>query len=80
MRSIGKRFEQFQQLIKWAADGKTFIYMHPDMVAIDMKTWKQIQKKLSPKPPITIDESNELSEPNEETENWLKELFKKRLV
>ncbi len=59
--NYGKRYEQFLQLLEWARQGKTFIFHHSDMVAIDRKTWEEIQRKLSPKlPVIYYDEFDDL--------------------
>lgn len=48
MRQAGETFKRFMACLQWAKEGKTFIYMHPDFVAIDQKTWKKIQDELQP--------------------------------
>ena len=48
-RSIGKSFQQFQQMIMQSKQGKTFIWLSKDMVAVDRKTWDKIQSELQPK-------------------------------
>lgn len=64
MRSYGETFKRFAQCIKWAKQGKTFIYWHPDFVAIDMKTWEEIEQKLNPRPIIYYDEYSEVTPEN----------------
>lgn len=44
-RRMGETFRRFQQCMMWAKKGKTFIYYHPDFVAIDQKTWAKLQKR-----------------------------------
>lgn len=45
MRQAGETFKRFMQCLKWAKEGKTFIYVHPDFVAIDAKTWHELNRK-----------------------------------
>lgn len=42
-RQFGETFKRFTQCLMWAKEGKTFIYVHPDFVAIDMKTWNKLK-------------------------------------
>jgi hypothetical protein len=82
MIGIGKNFEQFRQLIQWAIEGKTFIFFHPKMVCIDMKTWDELQSKLTPKLIITYDEYDNLTPERMEelekiTKKWLTRIKKK---
>jgi hypothetical protein len=76
-RTLGKRFEQFCQLIGWAEQGKTFIFYHPKMVAIDMKTWEKIQRTLNPpKKTIVYYDEYDFITPEKEAElkKWLGKL------
>lgn len=79
MRKFGKTFDNFMTCIRWAAEGKTFIFVDPKFVAIDMKTWDKIQHELHP--PIERQVIyDECSDWTPETEARLKELFEKRLA
>jgi len=79
MRSFGETFKRFTACVQWARAGKTFIYVHPDFVAIDNKTWSKIQNELHPpiERQIIYDECDEWTP---ETEALLKEVFEKRLA
>lgn len=44
-RQFGETFKRFTQCLMWAKEGKTFIYVHPDFVAIDTKTWEKLHKE-----------------------------------
>lgn len=44
----GETFKRFMQCLQWAKEGKTYIYYHPDFVAIDHKSWEAIDKILHP--------------------------------
>lgn len=48
VRSFGETFKRFMACLQWAREGKTFIYHHPDFIAIDRKTWDKIQAELRP--------------------------------
>lgn len=45
MRAYGETFKRFTQCLRWAEEGKTFIYVHPAFVAIDSKTWDKLHKE-----------------------------------
>ena len=45
MRDIGKTIKAFMQCLSWAEEGKTFIYVHPKFVAVDTKTWENLQNR-----------------------------------
>ena len=47
--------------MNWAKQGKTFIFHHPNFVAIDRKTWDKINEKLHPKPYVIFDEASEVT-------------------
>lgn len=74
----GETFKGFIACLKWAKEGKTFIYWHPDFVAIDMKSWEAIDKILHPSAKIITyyDESDNITP---EKEAALKKLLKERL-
>jgi hypothetical protein len=78
MRRFGETLKNFTQCLKWASEGKRFIYVHPDFVALDTKTWQQIQKELHPplNRQIVYDECGEW---NPEKEKLLKKILKERL-
>lgn len=59
-RNYQKTFHAFMQCMKTAEEGKTFVYMHPKFVAVDIKTWEKLQKKARPKPVIYFDEWGDL--------------------
>lgn len=46
--NYGKTYTQFLNCLKWAKKGKTFIFYHPDFVAMDHKTWIKLNKKTKP--------------------------------
>lgn len=77
---FGETFRRFTQCLQWAKEGKTFIYMHPDMVVIDMKTWKKIQKKLNPPKEIIKFYYDEYDTITPENEKLLDDYFKKRVT
>lgn len=62
MRQFQKTFDAFVGCMKLAKEGKTFIYYHPDFVAIDMKSWKKIDKILHVPKYVIYDESGEWTE------------------
>lgn len=75
LRRLGQTFERFKQCMQWASEGKTFIYYHPDFVAIDMKSWEAIDKKLHPPKRIITyyDEYDDITPEKEvELRKWLK--------
>lgn len=45
MRQAGETFKRFMRCLAWAKEGKTFMYVHPDFVAIDMKTWDKLKRE-----------------------------------
>lgn len=45
MRQAEETFKRFIQCLKWAKEGKTFMYVHPDFVAIDKKTWDKLKRE-----------------------------------
>ncbi|HYG84612.1 MAG TPA: hypothetical protein VD907_07100 [Verrucomicrobiae bacterium] len=45
MNYAGKTWKAFTKCLKWAQEGKTFIYVHPEFVAIDTETWLKLNKK-----------------------------------
>ncbi len=45
LRTAGETFKRFTQCLKWAKEGKTFMYVHPDFVAIDIKTWNKLKRE-----------------------------------
>ncbi|MGV9002375.1 MAG: hypothetical protein ACOH18_05485 [Candidatus Saccharimonadaceae bacterium] len=45
-RRFGATFKMFMECMKIAARGKTFLYVHPNFVAIDKRTWDIVQSKL----------------------------------
>lgn len=72
---FGETFKRFMACMQWAKEGKTYIYYHPDFVAIDHKTWEKIQRKLNP-PKETIkfyyDEYDTIDpEQEEKLKKWL---------
>lgn len=78
-RRAGQTFERFMQCLKWAEEGKTFIYWHPKFVAIDMKQWEQIQKKLNPPIKKSLMFYDEYEDLTPEREKELQKYFNERL-
>lgn len=60
-RKLGKTFKMFIACMKIAAQGKTFLYVHPNFVAVDNKTWETIQSKLHA-PVIYYNESQSITD------------------
>jgi len=74
MKAFGETFKRFMECLEWAKKGKTFIYYHPDFVAIDMKSWEAIDKKLHPSSKIITyyDEYDDITPEREaELRKWL---------
>lgn len=44
-RRAGETFKRFMQCLAWAEEGKTFMYVHPKFVAIDMKSWNKLKRE-----------------------------------
>jgi hypothetical protein len=62
--------------LKWAKEGKTFIYVHPDFVAVDTKTWQILNKRERVPKIAYYDEYDDFTP---ETEAILKKILKTRL-
>lgn len=45
-RQYSKTFKMFIGCMQLAKKGKTFLYVHPEFVAIDKETWNVMQSKL----------------------------------
>jgi hypothetical protein len=76
-RAFGKTYEMFVECMKIAKAGKTFLYVHPNFVAIDVETWRVMQAKLSA-PVIYYDESSFISDKDLKTFDKELKAFKKR--
>ena len=61
MRNFNKTIEAFMKCVEWAQQGKTFIFVHPKFVAIDMKTWDKLKRERLPSMTF-YDEAGEISD------------------
>lgn len=77
MRTPGETFKRFMACVAWARTGKTFMYVHPDFVAIDTKTWEKITKRERIPKRVYYDELDEWTpEKQDILDKWLKERTK----
>lgn len=60
-RQESKTFKAFMQCLDIAKAGKTFLFVHPNFVAIDAKTWRELQARLNP-PVIYYDEASSITD------------------
>lgn len=60
-RQYSKTFKMFIECMKIAKTGRTFLYVHPDFVAIDKRTWDILQAKAHA-PIISYNEAASISD------------------
>lgn len=72
-RAFGKTIEAFMECLKMALEGKTFIYVHKDFVAVDSKTWARIHAERMPSIPFYDEFGSITDEQLEELEKILQE-------
>lgn len=59
-RQYSKTFKVFIACMNIAKKGKTFIFVHPNFVAVDIKTWREL-KAAKDMPHIVYDEASEVT-------------------
>lgn len=59
-RQYSKTFKAFIACMNIAKKGKTFIFVHPNFVAVDIKTWRAL-KAAKDVPHIVYDEVSEIT-------------------
>jgi hypothetical protein len=73
-RYAGKTWKAFTQCLQWAQQGKTFIFVHKNFVAIDMETWNRLKREKLP----TMTFYDEVGEITEEQWAELDKIIPKR--
>lgn len=60
-RYAGKTWKAFTKCLQWGQEGKTFIFIHHNFVAIDVETWKKLHREALPTIKF-LDEAGEVTD------------------